>query len=504
MESKDHSEHLIFILFAACLLLVGLWWLSSGHAWGQALTETMLSNEPVWSVNGTDQGDQFGYSVASGDLNGDGVQDMLIGAPKDELNVYREGTLNIFFTSAGGLPASPDRRIGGGQQGAAFGASLVVTDLDKDGFAEIIVGAPLFANPFNNSGKVFIYKRTQISGDYALVWEQASPEPEARYAQALGSGDFNGDGYDDLIVGAPHYKIPETDMPTTPPRGAAYVYYGTADLAALPAEPGWELIGVQAGEYLGSSVAGVGDVNGDGFDDLLVGAPRYDTADLENAGRILLYLGSATGLSDTSAWSDIGVQADANLGSTVSAAGDINRDGYADFSVRNVHEVDGLSYGQVLTFYGDFCLPDKARMWSFTIEQENTCFGCALAAAGDVNGDHYPDLIVGDEQYNYLLFDDGEGLSSLEGAAFVFLGAPTGLSGNIAWIGYGRKSDATFGFSIASAGDINGDGFSDVLIGGPEYKTGGDPVGRAELYLGSAAEAVIYRFQVLLPMVTSH
>ena len=140
---------------------MGLWWLSSGQAWGQALVETMLSNEPDWWINGTDQGDQFGYSVASADLNADGIQDMLIGAPKDELNVYREGTLNIFFASAGSLPASPDRRIGGGQQGSAFGASLATADLNDDGYNEIIVGAPLYATPFNNSGKVFVYGRTQ-------------------------------------------------------------------------------------------------------------------------------------------------------------------------------------------------------------------------------------------------------------------------------------------------------------------------------------------------------
>ena len=114
--------------------------------------------------------------------------------------------------------------------------------------------------------------------------------------------------------------------------------------------------------------------------------------------------------------------------------------------------------------------------------------------------DQIDDILIGDWTYNYLYDSDGQ--NSIEGAAFIFLGKPSGLSGNIAWIGYGRKSDATFGFSIASAGDVNGDGFSDVLIGGPDYKTDRDPVGRADLYLGSEAEAVVYRFQVMLPMVT--
>ena len=141
----------------------------------------------------------------------------------------------------------------------------------------------------------------------------------------------------------------------------------------------------------------------------------------------------------------------------------------------HVHEVDGRSYGQVLTFYGASSLPDKARIWSFTIEQENTCFGCALAAAGDVNGDNYADLIVGDGQYNYLLFDDGEGLSSIEGAAFVFLGKPERAIGEHSLDGIWTKVRRQFGYAVASAGNVNGDGFSDVLIGGPDYKTGRRP-----------------------------
>ena len=502
---------MIFILIAACLLLMGLWWLTSGQAFGQALpfsaSLTSLSAEPDWWATGELKGGQFAYSVASaGDFNGDGYADILVGAPKEELDAYRGGTVHAYYGYAGGMQDNHAWVLGSQQQGSAFGASLGTADLNGDGLDEILVGAPGFTIPTSNSGKVFVYGHSQLNDPLALVWEQANPstEPEqARYGQSISSGDFNGDGYADLLIGAPQHKIVDPiDVTKELTVGAAYVHYGSASGLLAGAAADWTYIGAQPGEILGSSVAGVGDINDDGYDDLLIGAPGYNNGDLADAGRLYLFLGSASGLGATPAWTYTGIQANSRLGARVSAAGDVNHDGHADV-LASVRKMSGeyTFNGQALAFYGSVSGLGAAPSWSFTIEQENTCFGCALASAGDVNGDQIDDILIGDWTYNFLYDSDGQ--NSIEGAAFVFLGKSGGLSGNIAWLAYGKKAEASFGYAVASAGDVNGDGFSDVLIGGPDYKTDRDPVGRADLYLGSAAEAVIYRFQLMLPMVTS-
>jgi hypothetical protein len=499
MESKERSEHLIFILIAACLLLMGLWWLSSGRAWGQALplsaSLTSLSAEPDWWATGELKGGQFAYSVASaGDFNGDGYADILVGAPKEELDAYRGGTVHAYYGYAGGVQDNPAWVLGSEQQGSAFGASLASADLDGDSLDEILVGAPEYATTTRSSGKVFVYGHSQLNDTPSLIWEKESPIAEARYGQSISSGDFNNDGYADLLIGAPQYTNSLNNQ------GAVFIHYGSP--VGLADEPDWSYESDQAGSLLGSSVAGVGDVNGDGYNDILVGAPGYNNGVLVDAGRIYLFLGSDSGLSDTPAWTYTGTQANSKLGARVSAAGDVNHDGHADV-LANVRYMTGefTFYGQALAFYGSASGLGASPSWSFTIEQQNTCFGCALATVGDVNGDHIDDIIIGDWTYNFLYDSDGQ--NSIEGAAFIFLGKPSGLSGNIAWLAYGKKAEASFGYAVASAGDVNGDGFSDVLIGGPDYKTDRDPVGRADLYLGSEAEAVVYRFQVMLPMVTS-
>ena len=501
MESKESSEHLVFILFAACLLLVGLWWLTSGRAFGQALpisaSLASLSAEPDWFATGELKGGQFAYGVAcAGDFNQDGYVDGLVGAPKEGLG----GTLHAYYGYAGGMQDNPAWVLGSDQQGSAFGASLHSADLDGDGFNEIVVAAPKYKTTTSESGKVFVYSYTQSSLSPVLTWEKESPQGEAHFGEALSSGDFNGDGYADLAISAPGYDIPDPLIPgeLLLQVGVTFVHNGSP--TGLVDEPDWYFIGEQSGAQFGNSLAGVGDVNGDGFDDLLVSAWGYNTAAHNDAGRIYLFLGTASGLSKTPAWSYMGTQTNSRLGATVSAAGDVNHDGHADVLASARYMTGEFTfYGQVLAFYGSDSGLGSSPSWTYTIEQQNTCFGCALAPAGDVNGDHIADIIIGDWTYNYLYDSDGQ--KSVEGAAFVFLGKAGGLSGNIAWWAYGKKAEASFGYAVASAGDVNGDGFSDVLIGGPDYRTDRDPVGRADLYLGSAAEAVVYRFQVALPLV---
>src|SRR4029434_9610682 len=138
------------------------------------------------------------------------------------------------------------------------------------------------------------------------------------------AGDVNGDGYDDVIVGANGYDNGQTN------EGRAYVYLGSA--AGLSTTPAWTAESDQAGAELGISVATAGDVNGDGFSDVMVGASAYDNGQLDE-GRAYAYLGSAAGLSTAAAWTAESDQVSANFGLTVATAGDVNGDGFSDVIV---------------------------------------------------------------------------------------------------------------------------------------------------------------------------
>jgi hypothetical protein len=179
----------------------------------------------------------------------------------------------------------------------------------------------------------------------------------------------------------------------------------------------WTVDGDQAGAELGFSVASAGDVNGDGFDDVIVGAQSWDNGQ-QAEGRAFLYLGSAVGLSRAPAWRGEGDDVGAH-------------------------------------------------------------FGGSVATAGDVNGDGYDDVIVG--AYNFSNPVGGEG------KAFLYLGSPFGLTETSAWTNEGNQFDAWYGYSVGTAGDVNGDGYDDVVVGAPYADEGEFLEGKGFLYLGSAA-----------------
>ncbi len=304
------------------------------------------------------------------------------------------------------------------------------------------------------------------------TWAAEGNQAEAWFGYSVASaGDVNADGYVDVIVGAPGFSNGQAS------EGKAFVFSHL--ISTLTAIPVWTAEGNQIDSQFGASVASAGDVNGDGYSDVLTGAPRFSNGQADEGGAFL-FLGSASGLGATPAWTAEGNRSDSWFGASVASAGDVNGDGYSDVIVG----APGFSYGQpgdgrAFVFLGSTSGLDTAPAWTRASSRVGAHFGHSVGTAGDVNGDGYGDVIVGAYAY-------GNG-QSLEGAAFVFLGSASGLGTTPAWIAESDQAGAYFGQSVGTAGDVNGDGYSDVIVGAPGFYNGEADEGGAFLFLGSAS-----------------
>jgi hypothetical protein len=230
----------------------------------------------------------------------------------------------------------------------------------------------------------------------------------------------------------------------------------------------------QEGAWMGRSVSTAGDVNGDGYDDLIVGASRYDNG-LEREGAAFLYLGSAEGPSTTYDWMVDGDEYRAYAGSSVDSAGDVNGDGYDDVIVGVPYIDDGKG---AWVFHGSQLGLSLEPDWIGQGDSNNR-YGWSVGTAGDVNGDGYDDVIVGDYLYT--------GGQIQEGKAYVYHGSALGLRSGAAWTAEGNQPAAQFGEAVGTAGDINGDGYDEVIVGAWMFNNGETDEGRAFVYLGSAS-----------------
>jgi hypothetical protein len=226
--------------------------------------------------------------------------------------------------------------------------------------------------------------------------------------------------------------------------------------------PTWEVGGSQPGALLGFSATTAGDVDGDGYGDVIVGAQLEDST-FDNEGAAYLYRGSAQGSALSPSWVYRGRQLDANAGTAVAPAGDVNNDGYADVLVAVPHwdTPTQANAGKVVVFHGGpggLSLTPAYELFSPT-PAVGELFGVTVAPAGDVNGDGYADVLVGS------LFTQG---GFVRGAAYLFEGGVGGLFTTPAktWTGL-AGADTFLGFSLSTAGDVNADGFADVIIGAP-------------------------------------
>ena len=353
-------------------------------------------------------------------------------------------------------------------------------------------GMPTLANPNSLTSTTMNITKHLLRESFATffaiilpltcVWAQTNPPADVTISgigtdvdfgwQVAPAGDVNGDGVTDFIVGDP------SNSSVAQFAGRAYLFLGplTSDIDTSKAVA---TISAEAfGDNLGFSVASAGDVNGDGFDDILIGARSNDDNGIQS-GRVYLFYGPVSGSLDaTTADAIIEGAAFDEIGRAVAPLGDVNGDGFDDIVVGS-DIAGGGSRGEIFIFNGPLsgtrtvASADATIIGSFADES----FGASIASAGDINGDGVNDIIVGAPRFPLNGADTGR--------AYVFFGPVTGslIATQANAIIFGEAVNDDFGVAVAGGKDINGDGVPDVIVGADQlFATAG--AGKAYVFYG--------------------
>ena len=400
-----------------------------------------------WVASGEKPESHFGFSVGTaGDVNGDGYADVVIGADR---YVGWTGRTYVYTGSTSGLSATPFFTATGQDNNNHFGFSVgTAGDVNGDGYDDIIVGAYHYVD---FTGRAYVYAGG--ASGMTVIFTATGENRGDYFGRSVGTaGDINGDGYTDVIIGAPHYGNYA---------GRVYVYAGGP--SRLNPMPIFTVTGEDVGNTFGSSVGTAGDVNGDGYADVIVGAPGY-----KDTGRAYVFAGGPLGLSDTPISTITGESLSDSLGFSVATAGDVNGDDYDDVIIGAFGHNDNT--GRIYVFAGGPRGLRATPNFTATGEGRESYFGRSVATAGDVNRDGYADIISG-----------AFGYGRNTGRVYVYAGSSSGLSATPIFTATGEGIENCFGKSVGMAGDVNKDGYADVIVGAYCHD---NAAGRAYVYPG--------------------
>ncbi|MBC8172588.1 MAG: FG-GAP repeat protein [Chitinophagales bacterium] len=554
---------------------------SEGRAYIYHGSSTGINTIPGAIMESDQTNASFGEAVSGiGDVNNDSYDDVIVGAINYNNDQLGEGRAYLYHGSSIGINIIPTATIESDQLNANLGVSFAsIDDVNNDSYDDIFIGADMYDNGQINEGRVFIYYGNNCSSSFyyadadndgygnpkdlivtclpvvgyitdnsdcndfnalknpTTIWyldsdadhyyagntitQCASPGPEYFFSNILdsgdcnntnavifpmaeelldgwdnncngtidenfiwtfsgilesnqafsffggsvsGAGDVNGDGYADVIVGAEDFDNGQTT------EGRAYIYHGTA--SGITATPAVTIEVNKSDARFGCSVSGAGDVNGDGYADVIVGAYNFTNDELDE-GRAYIYHGSATGINTIPATILENEEAFSYFAYSVDCAGDVNNDGYDDVIIGAYQDGD-LSEGKAYIYHGSESGINAVAITTLESNIANALFGRSVSGAGDVNKDNYDDVIVGAHKSNFE-----------KGKAYIYHGSSLGINTDPAAIMEGDDPGANLGNSVSEAGDVNGDGYDDVIVGAENYDNGQASEGRAYIYQGS-------------------
>ncbi len=465
---------------------------STPQEWDQDVAGVELVCEP---------NDWFGWSLAAGDFNGDGYDDLAVGVPLEDVwGEANAGAVNILYGSPSGLTASGNQvwvrdphlyeGVGYAEPDDYFGYSLATGDFDGNGYADLAIGIPNADIAANDQGAVCVLygSSTGLSAAGIQLWHQDSDgvadwaEAKDYFGNALAAGDFDGDGHDDLAIG-----VVGESIGSIPGAGEVIVLYGAPaglrGTGQMWHKDLWHNGPSTCSVYdsYGYALA-AGDFNGDGYADLAVGVPGDDWFTSTNSGSVHVIYGSAAigGLRGYEVFNqgnpDIAGAAESgdNFGKAL-AAGDFNGDGRDDLAVGSPGEAVGSIAGAGavnILFGGAFTLSSAGnQMWHQDVDgvadwsESEDHFGKALAA-GDFDGDGQADLAIGVPQENVNAAADA-------GLVHVFL---SGLSRLVyphidATKSWGTEVCAVNNSASAVSGTFNAFDAAGMRIGSPHAAT---------------------------------